>query len=178
MLKGKFGYKNKEKVECTLLISLYRLFVPATSWYGFGNSYLMYVVTVRDSPPPEKYRECWNKWSRFSVVLMFPNLEARWISSLGRGPFVFFLHRLPLCSLGLISLIYTDLSIKVISRQPTSTNSFAKFSHCRCFWSLPHHTINCSNMIYTWKFITSLEFEIFFLFPLFQLKLINLQIIQ
>jgi hypothetical protein len=52
MLKGKFGYKNKEKVECTLLISLYRLFVPATSWYGFGNSYLMYVVTVRDSPPP------------------------------------------------------------------------------------------------------------------------------
>jgi hypothetical protein len=50
MLKGKFGCKNKEKVECTLLISLYRLFVHATSWYGFGNSYIMYVVIVRDSP--------------------------------------------------------------------------------------------------------------------------------
>jgi hypothetical protein len=131
MLKGKFGCKNKEKVECTLLISLYRIFVPATSWYGFGNSYLMYVVTVRDSP--EKYRECWNKWLIFSVVWMFPSLEARWISGLGRGPFVFFFHRLPLCSLSLISLIYTDLSIEVISRQPTSTNSFDKFFPCKCF---------------------------------------------
>lgn len=50
MLKGKFGCENKEKVERTLLISLYRLFVPATSWDGIGNSYLMYVVSVRDSP--------------------------------------------------------------------------------------------------------------------------------